>query len=71
MRLTRYGGKLLSFSCPRIKSCTRDPFLAHICYAYTQKQLSYSWKSYMKGFVEATLGEGLCLIGPSHKAIGG
>ena len=29
-------------------------FLDHICYVYTLKQLNYSWKSYMKGFVEAT-----------------
>ena len=38
---------------------------------YTQKQLSYSWKNYMKEFVGATRGADLCLIGPLHKAIGG
>ena len=64
-------GKLLGFSCPRTKSCIRDLFLAHICYAYTLKQLSYSYKNYMKGFVEATRGANLCLTGPSLKAISG
>ena len=41
------------------------------CYAYTQKQLSYSWKNYMKEFVGAIRGIDLCLIRPLHKAIGG
>ena len=33
---------LLGFGCPRTKNCIRDLFLAHICYAYTLKRLSYS-----------------------------
>ena len=70
-RLKRYGEKLLDFSYPRTKSCTKDPFLAYTCYVYTLKQLSHSWKNYMKGFVEATQGADLYLIGPLHKVIGG
>ena len=46
-------------------------FLSHICCAYTLKQLSYSWKSYMREFVEVMRGADLYLTGPSHKAIGG
>jgi len=46
-------------------------FSAHTCYAYTLKQLSCSWKNYMKGFVEVTRGADLYLTGPSHKFIGG
>ena len=59
------------FWLPRTKSCIRDLFLAHICYAYTLKWLSCSWKNYMKKFVEATEGANLCLRGHSLKAIGG
>ena len=70
-RLTRCEENLFSFSYPRTKNSIRDIFLAHICYAYTLKQLSYSQKSYMKEFVEATQGVDLCLTGPSLKAIGG
>ena len=43
--------------------------MAHTCYAYTLKQSNYSWKNYMKGFVEATRGADLCLTGPSHKVL--
>ena len=50
----RYKGRLLDFGCPRTKSCIRGHFLAHICYAYTKKQLSYSWKNYIKESMEAT-----------------
>ena len=70
-KLTRYEGRLLGFGCLRIKSCIRGLFLAYIYYAYTLRRLSYSWKNYMKESVEATRGADLCLIRPSHKAIGG
>ena len=36
------------------QSCIIDIFLDYIYYAYTLKQLNYSWKNYMRGFVEAT-----------------
>ena len=40
-----------------------------IYYAYTLKQLNYSWKNYMKGFVEATQGVDLYLTGlPEEKS---
>ena len=63
--------KAPGFGCPRTESCIKDPSLAHICYAYTLKQLNYSWKNYMKGFVEATRGADLYLTGPSRKIISG
>ena len=53
------------------RSCIIDLFLDCIYYAYTLKQLNYSWKNYMRGFVEATQGVDLCLAGPSLKTIGG
>ena len=69
--MTRYEERLLSFGCPMTKSFIRYPFPAPTYYAYTQKQLSYSWKNYMKKFVAVTRGANLCLTGPLHKAIGG
>ena len=46
-------------------------FLGHTCYAYILRHQNYSLRSYMKGFVEATLEANLYLIEPSHKATGG
>ena len=48
LRPIRYEERLLDFGCLRTKSCIRDLFLDHICYAYTLKQLNYSWKSYIR-----------------------
>ena len=67
----RYEERLLGFGCLRTKSYTSALFLDHICYAYTLKQLNYSWKSYMKGFVEVIQETDLCLTGPSLRNIGG
>ena len=68
-RLTKCGERLFDFGCPRIKSCTSAFFLGHICYAYTLRHQSYSQKSYMKGFVEATQEADPCLTKPSLKDI--
>ena len=70
-RLTTCEERLLGFGCLRTKNCIRNLFLAHICHAYTLKQLSYSWKSYMKEFVKAIHGVDLCFTGPSLRVIGG
>ena len=67
----RYEERLLGFGCLRTKSYTSALFLDHICYAYTLKQLNYSWKSYMKGFVEVIQETDLCLTGPSLRNIDG
>ena len=40
-------------------------------YAYILRRQNYSLKSYMKGFMEATLEVDLCLTEPSLRAIGG
>ena len=61
---TRYGEKLLGFGCPITKNYIKDLFLAHICYVYTLKQLSYSWKNYMKEYVEAIRGQIFISQGP-------
>ena len=70
LKLTRYREKLLGSSYLWTKICIKDPSLAHTYYAYTLKQLSCSWKNYMRGFMEATQGANLYLIGSSHKVIG-
>ena len=69
MRLTRCEGRLLDLGCPRTKSCIRGPFLAHIYYAYTLNQLNYSWKNYIKEYVEATQGADLYLTGPHTRLL--
>ena len=46
-------------------------FPSHICYAYTLRHQSYFWRSYMKGFMEATQEVDLCLTKSSLKDIGG
>ena len=46
-------------------------FLGHTYYAYILRHQNYSLRSYMKGFVEATLKADLYLTEPSLKATGG
>ena len=70
-RLIRYKEKLLGSNYLRIRNYTSAPFLSHIYSAYTLRHQNYSWRSYMKGFVEATQGADLCRTEPSHRAIGG
>ena len=67
---TTYGERLFDSSYPRTKNCTSAPFLCHIYSAYTLRHQIYSWRSYMKGFVEATQEADLCLTEPSYRAIG-
>ena len=71
MKLIIYGGKYLGSSCLRTKSCIKDPFSPHICYVYTLKQWSCSWRNCMKEFMEATPRVNPCPTGHSHKATGG
>ena len=60
-RLTKCEERLIGFGCPRTKSCTNALSLGHIFYAYTLRRQSYSWRSYIKGFVEVTQEVDLCL----------
>jgi len=60
-RLTKYEERLLGFSCSRTKSCISALFLGHIYYAYTLRHLSYSLRSYIKGFMEVIEEVGLWL----------
>ena len=53
------------------QNCTSAHFLGHIYSAFTLRHQSYSLRSYIKEFVEATQGEDLCLTESSLRAIGG
>ena len=46
--------KLLGFGCPRIENYTSVLSLVLICFMYTLRHQSHSWRSYMKGFVKVT-----------------
>ena len=70
-KLTRYGEKLLDSGYPRAKNYTNAHFLGHTIYAYILRHQNYSLRSYMKGFVEATLKADLYLTEPSLRVIGG
>ena len=70
-KLIKYGGKLLDSGYPRTKNCTNAPFLGHTCSAYILRHQNYSLKSYIKGFVEATLEADLYLTKQSLKATDG
>ena len=70
-RLTKCEEGLLGFGCPRTKSCTSALFPSHIYYTHTLKHHSCSWRSYMKGSVEATQEADLCLTEASLRDIGG
>ena len=70
-RLTRYEEKLFGFGCPRTKSYTSAFFCGHIYYTYTLRHQSYFWRSYIKGFVEATQEVDSYLIEPLLRDIGG
>ena len=67
-KLTRYKERLLDSGCSRTKNCINAHFLGHTYYAYTPRQQNYSLRSYMRGFVEATLEVDLYLIEPSFMA---
>ena len=69
--MTKYVERLLGSSGPMTKNYTNAPFLGHTYYAYTPRHQNYSLRSYMKGFVEATLEADLCLTEPSLRVIGG
>ncbi|XP_050248719.1 uncharacterized protein LOC126695969 [Quercus robur] len=60
------GGKLLGSGCPRTPNFTDDHSRGHTCYVCTQRLQNSSWKSYMKGSVEAIRGVGPC---GSHRAM--
>ena len=53
------------------QSYTNALFSGHIYYVYTLRHQSYSWRSYMKGSVEATQDADRCLTKPSLRDIGG
>ena len=58
------------FGCLRTKSCISALFLGRTCCAYTFRHQNYFWRSYMKGFVEATQEADPCLIESLHRYIG-
>ena len=70
-KLTKCEEKLISSGCPMTKSCISAIFLGHICYVYTLRHQSHSWRIYMKGFVEVTQEAGLSLIESSFRDIDG
>ena len=70
-KLTRYGEKLFGSSYLKTKIFTNAHFLGHIYHAYILRYHNYSLRSYMRGFVEATLEADLYLIESSLRAIGG
>ena len=49
----------------------KSHFLGHTCYAYILRHQNYSLRSYMKGFVEATMEADLYLTEPSLRATSG
>ena len=70
-RLTKYGGKLLGFGCPRTKNCTNVRSLGLTYYVCTQRHQRHFWRNCMRGFVEVIQGEDHCPTGLLPKDIGG
>ena len=71
LKLTKYGGKLLDSSSPRIENYTNALSLVLTCFVCTPKNQNHFWKSFTKGFVEVIQVENPCLTGLLPKDIGG
>ena len=65
------GGKPLVSGYSRTRNCTNAHFLGYTCIQYILRYQNYFLRSYIKGFMEATLEVDRYPIEPSLKAIGG